>query len=138
MKTPLPFNERCAMSGINWLLDTNVVIGLLKQQAAAIALAESQKIELSKSAVSQITRMELLGFPGLVDEEERAILDFLQNCQVLFIDEAIERVAIRLRRAGLCKLPDAVIAATTQVHQLKLLTLDERLGKISESLKMLK
>ncbi len=134
MKTPLPFNERCAMNGINWLLDTNVVIGLLKQHPAAIALIESQKIELSKSAVSQITRMELLGFPGLVNEEERAILGFLQNCQVMFIDEAVESVAIRLRRAGLCKLPDAIIAATAQVHQLSLLTLDERLAKVTASL----
>lgn len=133
MKTPLSFNERCAMSGISWLLDTNVVIGLLKQQPAAIALAESQKLELSQSAVSQITRMELLGFPGLVDEEERAILEFLQSCQVLLIDEAVEGAAIRLRRAGLCKLPDAIIAATAQMHQLKLLTLDERLAKISAS-----
>ncbi|MDH2919323.1 MAG: type II toxin-antitoxin system VapC family toxin [Sideroxydans sp.] len=121
------------MSGISWLLDTNVVIGLLKQQPAAIALAESQKLELSQSAVSQITRMELLGFPGLVDEEERAILEFLQSCQVLLIDEAVEGAAIRLRRAGLCKLPDAIIAATAQMHQLKLLTLDERLAKISAS-----
>jgi len=123
------------MSGINWLLDTNIVIGLLKQQPTAIALAESQNIELNQSAVSQITRMELLGFPSLADEEERAILEFLQHCQVLFIDEVIERAAIRLRRAGLCKLPDAIIAATAQVHQLKLLTLDERLEKIAASLK---
>jgi predicted nucleic acid-binding protein len=41
------------MSGINWLLDTNIVIGLLKQQAATIALVESQKIELSKSAATR-------------------------------------------------------------------------------------
>ena len=123
------------MSGINWLLDTNIVIGLLKQQPAAIALAESQNIELSNSAVNQITRMELLGFPGLADEEERAILGFLQNCQVLFIEEAVERAAIQLRRRGLCKLPDAIIAATAQVHQLTLLTLDERLANVTASLK---
>lgn len=124
------------MSGINWLLDTNIVIGLLKQQPAAIALAESQNLELNRSAVSQITRMELLGFPGLSNEEERAIRGFLQNCQVLFIDEAVERAAIHLRRAGLCKLPDAIIAATAQVHRLTLLTLDERLEKITASLKV--
>lgn len=124
------------MSGINWLLDTNIVIGLLKQQPAAIALAESQNIELNKSAISQITRMELLGFPGLANDEERAILGFLQNCQVLFIDETVERAAIRLRRADLCKLPDAIIVATAQIHQLTLLTLDERLAKITASLKV--
>ncbi|MBF0176781.1 MAG: hypothetical protein HQL63_08040 [Magnetococcales bacterium] len=31
------------MSGIDWLLDTNLVIGLLKGHDAAMALAEEQK-----------------------------------------------------------------------------------------------
>jgi predicted nucleic acid-binding protein len=118
------------MSGIKWLLDTNVVIGLLKQQTATIALIESHPFDLSQAAVSQITRMELLGFPGLVQEEEFAILDLLQNCRILFIDEAIEQKTIQLRRASHCKLPDAVIAATALVHDLMLLTLDQRLQNL--------
>ncbi len=76
--------------------------------------------------------MELLGYPGLPKEEERRILGFLQNCLVLPIDEAVEQRAIQLRRSGNCKLPDAIIAATALVHKLKLLTLDERLGKLTE------
>lgn len=83
------------MSGAEWLLDTNVVIGLLRQQNAAIELIEANLFDLSKAAVSQITRMELLGFSGLALEEEVAILDFLQNCRVLFIDEAVERQTIQ-------------------------------------------
>lgn len=120
------------MSGVEWLLDTNVVIGLLKQQTAAIELIETHPFDLNKAAVSQITRMELLGFPSLMPEEEVAILDFLQNCRVLFIDEKIERQAIRLRRTGHCKLPDAIVAATALGHRLTLLTLDERLVKLME------
>lgn len=123
------------MSGAKWLLDTNVVIGLLKKQPLAITLAEAQHLVLSQAAVSQITRMELLGFPDLAGEEEAAILEFLQNCRVLSVDEAVERQAIRLRRSNQCKLPDAVIAATAQVHQLTLLTLDQRLEKLVAQLK---
>ena len=123
------------MSGAKWLLDTNVVIGLLKKQPLAITLAEAQHLVLSQTAVSQITRMELLGFPGLAGEEEAAILEFLQNCRVLFVDEAVERQAIRLRRSNQCKLPNAIIAATAQVHQLTLLTLDQRLEKLAAQLK---
>lgn len=115
------------MNGIEWLLDTNIVVGLLKGQAAAVALAEAQNLELSRAAVSQITRMELLGFHGLSDEEEVAIRDFLQCCRILFIEEDVERQAIVLRRNGQCKLPDAIIAATAQVRGFKLLTLDQRL-----------
>ncbi len=123
------------MSGAKWLLDTNVVIGLLKKQPLAITLAEAQHLVLSQTAVSQITRMELLGFPGLAGEEEAAILEFLQNCRVLSVDEAVERQAIRLRRSNQYKLPDAIIAATAQVHQLTLLTLDQRLEKLAAQLK---
>jgi len=118
------------MSGANCLLDTNVVIGLLKQQAAAIELTEAHQLDSGQIAISQITRMELLGFPSLPMEEEQRIQGFLQSCRVLLIDEAIEQQAIQLRRKGNCKLPDAIIAATALVHQLRLLTLDERLSKL--------
>ncbi|MFM2397586.1 MAG: hypothetical protein RLZZ144_836 [Pseudomonadota bacterium] len=118
------------MSGTKCLLDTNVVIGLLKQHAAAVALIEAHQPDLNQVAISQITRMELLGFPGLSNEEEGRIQAFLQCCLVLPIDQAVEQRAIQLRRTGNCKLPDAIIAATAQVHQFTLLTLDERLSKL--------
>ncbi|MBF0180497.1 MAG: type II toxin-antitoxin system VapC family toxin [Magnetococcales bacterium] len=112
------------MNGVDWLLDSNVVIGLLKGNAEAVSLAEFQKLVLSRCAVSQITRMELLGFPGLTESEEQRILAFLNDCRVVLLDEAIERQAIRLRRTGLFKLPDAIIAATAILWKLKLVTLD--------------
>ena len=118
------------MSGTRCLLDTNVVIGLLKQHTAAIALIEAHQLELNQVAISQITRMELLGYPSLPKEEERQIQGFLQSCHVLVIDETVEQCAIQLRRSGSCKLPDAIIAATALVHQLTLLTLDERLSAL--------
>lgn len=118
------------MSGTKCLLDTNVVIGLLKQHTAAIALIDAHQLDLNQVAISQITRMELLGYPGLPKEEERQIQGFLQNCRVLFIDETVEQRAIQMRRIDNCKLPDAIIAATALAHQLTLLTLDERLSTL--------
>ena len=123
------------MSGVKCLLDTNVVIGLLKQHAAAIELTEAHQLDTGQVVISQITRMELLGFPGLPEEEKLQIQGFLQGCRVLLIDEAIEQQAIQLRRKGNCKLPDAIIAATAQVHQLTLLTLDQRLDRLAVQLK---
>lgn len=72
------------MSGIEYLLDTNMVIGLLKGQAPAIALAEQVGLALDKTAVSQITRMELLGYPKLTDDEDQAIRAFLAACQIRY------------------------------------------------------
>ena len=112
------------MSGPKWLIDTNVVIGLLKGYETAIRLAESVQLELDQAAVSQITRMELLGFPQLGELEAIQINNFLACCQVFLLDEQIEEQAIRLRRSSGLKLPDAIIAATSIVKKLDLLTLD--------------
>ena len=124
------------MSGIEWLLDTNMVIGLLKGHDAAIKLAEARGLALDRAAVSQITRMELLGFPELADEEESSIQAFLNACWVVLLDETIEEQAIRLRRSGMFKLPDAIIAATALMLNAQLLTLDQgmsqALGRIED------
>lgn len=113
------------MNGIEWLLDTNMVIGLLKGHAAAMALAEQSGLVLDKAAVSQITRMELLGYSKLTDLEEQEIRQFLAACQVHLLSEAIELQAIHLRRTGAMKLPDAIVAATAITGKLRLLTLDQ-------------
>jgi predicted nucleic acid-binding protein len=117
------------MSGIEFLLDTNVIIGLLKGNPVAIALADQVGLKLDKAAASQITRMEeLLGYPGLADDEERAIRTFLAACQICMIDERIEAKAIELRRSGAFKLPDAIIAATAICGSLRLITLDKAMA----------
>lgn len=115
------------MSGPEWLIDTNVVIGLLKGYEPAVQLAENVRLDLTRSAVSQITRMELLGFPLLAESEAIQINSFLACCQVFLLDEQVEEQAIRVRRSMGLKLPDAVIAATSIVKKLELLTLDTEL-----------
>ena len=80
------------------------------------------------SAISQISRIELLSFHALSKDDEHRILALLSAVQVILIDEGIERETIALRRRTRLKLPDAVIAATARVNGLELLTLDERLN----------
>ena len=82
------------MTGIKFLLDTNIVIGLLKEYEPAIKLAEEVGVVLEESAVSQITRMELLGHPKITLDDERLIQLFLKECQVLLIDEQIGRAHV--------------------------------------------
>ena len=123
------------MTGIKFLLDTNIVIGLLKEYDPAIKLAEEVGVVLEESAVSQITRMELLGHPKITLDDERLIQLFLKECQVLLIDERIEVRATQLRRSGLLKLPDAIVAATAVANDLRLLTLDKKLALAIENIK---
>jgi predicted nucleic acid-binding protein len=121
------------MSGIDHLLDTNVVIGLLKGAESAVALAQQAGMALDRAAVSQITRMELPGFAGLNDAEEQAARAFLSAFQVVGITAEIEDKAIRLRRSGALKLPDAIVAATALSTGAALLTLDQRLSRVVEA-----
>lgn len=53
------------MTGIKFLLDTNLVIGVLKGHPDAIALLNTEQLSFENCAVSQITRMELLSYPQL-------------------------------------------------------------------------
>jgi predicted nucleic acid-binding protein len=115
------------------VLDTNVVIGLLKGDPPAIALASEAALDLARAAVSPITRMELLGYPGLTAAEDAVTREFLGHCQVLPIDEAVEAEAIRLRRARAIKLPDAIVLASALVACARLLTLDQRLARLAQA-----
>ena len=116
------------------LLDTNVVIGLLKAQVASMDLLKASNSQLSELAVSQITRLELLGFAGISPKEAQAIQSFLANIQVLPISGKVEVETIALRQSAKIKLPDAIIAGTALAHGLKLLTLDEPLKRVYQAM----
>ena len=78
------------MTGIDHLLDSNIVIGLLKGDPAVVALALQSGLTLSRAGVSQITRMELLGFPAITPAEEQATRALLNLCQVIGISDAVD------------------------------------------------
>ncbi|MGJ0393868.1 MAG: type II toxin-antitoxin system VapC family toxin [Methylocystis sp.] len=119
------------MSGVKFLLDTNVVIGVLGGDEASGALIEQNGASLDLCAISQITRMELLSFPALTADAEAQIHRLLSALPVFYLDESVERAAIGLRRRARVKLPDAIILATAQINGVLLLTLDERLQRLA-------
>lgn len=112
------------MSGIKFLLDTNIVIGLLKQ---GLEILPKSDIKPENSAISQITRIELLSFPQITLEEERVIKSFVNAVTVISVSEVVEKETISFRRARGGKFPDAIIIATALAHNLELVTLDSRM-----------
>ena len=115
------------MSPPRFLLDTNVANGYLDGREPVRVLVDAHNAVPADSAISQITRIEMLSYWALSSAEESKIRRFLSAVTVILLDEIIEREAIAFRRRTRMKLPDAVIAATARVHGLQLLTLDERL-----------
>jgi len=67
---------------------------------------------------SEITRIELLGYPNLTQTKETVIEEFLGLVEILPIHHQIANHVIQLRRLTTrLKLPDAIIAATAIEHQ---------------------
>jgi predicted nucleic acid-binding protein len=80
---------------------------------------------------SVITRIELLGFPGIKPDEDALIRQRLEKFTCLTLAPEVEDMAILLRRTRKVKLPDALIAATALSHGLALLTLDQGLNAVA-------
>ena len=121
------------MSGINYLLDTNFILGILKSSPAVLGEISERKILASACAYSVITRMELLGFPGITSAEDGLIRQKLESFTPISLTPPIEDVVIKLRQTRKIRLPDAIIAATAIVAGVELLTLDQHLLAVVHS-----
>ena len=118
------------MSGTDFLLDSNVLIGLLNGHAPALELLEQHRATPARCAYSCITRMEVLSWTGITPQQEDAVIGLFADMEHLPITEAVENATIRLRRTRKIKLQDAIIAATALTSGLKLLTLDSDLARV--------
>jgi predicted nucleic acid-binding protein len=106
------------------LLDTNTILGFLKGQPSLVALLGATEKALCASI---ITRMELLSFHSMTQEEAKEIRDFLDELPIVPLNADVEETAIRLRRATRHKIPDAIVAASAIVAKAELVTYDREL-----------
>lgn len=114
------------MNGIKYLLDTNIILGIIKGNPNVGA--ELKGLDLKNCAYSSVTRMELLGFPAITTNEIKIISSLLKQMTQLSINRATEDTTISLKQRHRIKLPDALILATAINHQIELLTLDKKLA----------
>ena len=100
------------------LLDSNIVI------YAAQPANEWLRMEMLAQpfAVSQTTRVEVLGWHRITPEDKRDLQDFLLAGTVLSITDTIADRASVLRQEKRMSLGDAFIAATALVHGYELAT----------------
>jgi len=66
-----------------------------------------------------------LSYPEIEPNEEDRIRHFLADLTIVPLDNAIENMAIKLRRVARLKLPDAIVAATAVAMKATLLTADQ-------------
>jgi tRNA(fMet)-specific endonuclease VapC len=113
------------MHGKRFVLDTNIVIGIL---AGKTEIPELVRIDPG-ILISVITEIELLSFARLSDVDEKQIREFLSEAEIVYINHTIKNTTIELRRRFSIKTPDAIILATAIDRKVELVTDDALLLK---------
>lgn len=110
------------MSGTKYLLDTNFILGILKSDVQVLEELSSRRMLAGECSYSAITRMELLGFHLITQEEESLIKQKLEHFDYLPLTKGIEDAVISLRQVEEARVIDTIlsvksIAATPVRHQ---------------------
>lgn len=115
------------MSGTAYLLDTNIVLYLLRGDKDIPSLIKGSDIY-----ISFITEMELLSFPKLSSNELSKIESLLKDVLILEFNAEIKRTAIKLRSKYNLGLPDSIVAASSLFLNIQLISADKGFSKIKE------
>jgi toxin FitB len=103
------------------LLDTNILIYACQPGGDWLSPWTTH----TDAAIASVTEIEALGFPGISSEENTALFAFIQSCPSYPLDDAVVKLAIKLRQNKRMKLGDAIIAATALEYQIPLITRNE-------------
>lgn len=112
------------MNGNSVLLDTNIVLYMLSGDKTLSELLYNKKLY-----ISFITQLELLSYPELTSEEKTAILDFLDDCIIVDINNRIKDEVIAIRSMAKIKLPDSIILGTSAYLNIPVITSDQGFNK---------
>ncbi|TMP98147.1 MAG: type II toxin-antitoxin system VapC family toxin [Verrucomicrobia bacterium] len=108
---------------MRWLLDTKLLIDAFAGRSDSVrAITSARTASLEWIGYSSITRLEVLGFPGLNAADEIGLRNLLAQLSEAPIDDAVIERAIEIRKSVRMKIPDAVVAATALVYEANLVT----------------
>ena len=108
-----------------FVLDTNIILYFLGGRLED-ALPDGQY------AVSVISELELLAYPGLTTPESERVKAFLADIAIVELTPLVKTHAVEIRKRFSLKLPDAIIAATAQAPDATLVTNDQRILALPE------
>ena len=117
------------MNGIDFLVDTNVLLYMLHgEHPTAVKIAQHD----FSLGVSEITEIELLGKKNISQQDINIIRNLLNDCIIIPFNTNIKELTISLKQKYSIKTPDAIIAATAKSLNLQLLTFDKDFEKIDD------
>ena len=119
------------------LVDTNVIIESLRGKEETVRLLE--KIGLKNISISTITEMEL--YIGARDKKElNFIKKRLKKIEIIDFDKKISKKSVELvfkfSKSHTLDIPDSIIAATSLINGLPLMTYNKKDFKFIPDLKL--
>lgn len=109
-----------------YLIDTNIIIYHFKDEIPEHSTGLIKNIFYESFNISAISKIEFLGWHDFFEEQYNQTEAFLSKANVISISEDITSKTIQIKRRQKIKLPDAIIAATCLVHDLTLITRNEK------------
>ena len=116
------------MSGIGYLLDTNIILYLPRGDKDIAGLLKQKDLY-----ISFITEMELLSFPKLSENEKKNIESLLTDVFILEFNSEIKKTASNIPSKYSLNLPDSIIIASSLFLNLPLISADKAFQKIKEA-----
>jgi toxin FitB len=104
------------------ILDSNIII-YATQRSYSYLLPLLQD---PKNYISEITKLEVLGFHGFDNTSKQAMKALFKRLQIIPIDSAIIDKAIELRQKRKMSIGDAIVGATTLINGFELISRDEK------------
>jgi predicted nucleic acid-binding protein len=83
-------------------------------------------------SMSFISEVELLGYKDISESEEKKLRSLISDCFVIEWSQKLKEKTIEIRKKYSIKLPDAIIASTSIVYEIPLVTADKSYSKIKE------
>ena len=106
---------------MGYLVDSNVLIDYVAERFNKAQLKTLDLIFDEALRASVITKIEILGFNALPQEEVKMI-EFLNYADILSLNDNIVERTILLKKTITMKTPDAIIASTALIHNFTLIT----------------
>ena len=114
------------MNGIDFLADTNFLIHVHQGNKIVEPFLDYS------FATSYISEIELLGVFSINKAQQHAMKELLKDCAILEMNNKIKDLCIKLKQKYKIKIPDAIIAASSIIYELPLITSDSDFKMITE------
>lgn len=115
------------------LVDSNIVIYSAEVEYEDLA----NWLRNKNIGISDMTRIEVLGYPNLLLEDKLYFEKFFNKCNIFSINEKIINKAIFLKQQRKMSIGDAIIAATALTNKIPLITANTKDFKHIEHLQLM-